>query len=101
MTIAGTSGGVKTGDRHGGPTTYAVAVTGMTISGTVIATIAAGVATDLAGNTNTASTSADNTVTWNRATHLGFQPAADGHGLPLDDQPGRDASRSSTTTGSS
>ena len=36
----------------------------MTTSGTVIATIAAGRATDLAGNNNTASTSTDNTVTW-------------------------------------
>ncbi len=44
----------------------------MTISGTVVATIAAGRATDLAGNSNTASTSTDNSVTWNRATHLGF-----------------------------
>ena len=44
----------------------------MTTSGTVIASIAAGVATDLAGNDNAASTSTDNTVTWNRATHLGF-----------------------------
>ena len=44
----------------------------MTISGTVIATIAATVATDLAGNNNAASTSTDNTVLWNRATHVGF-----------------------------
>ena len=36
----------------------------MTTSGTVIATIAAGVATDAAGNANAASTSTDNTVTW-------------------------------------
>ena len=35
----------------------------MTSDGTVIAAIAAGVATDAAGNTNTASTSTDNTVT--------------------------------------
>src|SRR5256712_7459760 len=37
----------------------------MTTSGTVVATIAAGVATDAAGNGNTASTSTDNTVTFN------------------------------------
>ena len=72
VTIAGTSGGTKTGTVSGGPTTYLVAVTGMTISGTVTATIPAGRATDLAGNNNTASTSTDNSVTWNRATHLGF-----------------------------
>ncbi len=72
VTVAGTSGGTKTGTVTGGPTTYLVAVTGMTVSGTVTATIPAGRATDLAGNNNTASTSTDNSVTWNRATHLGF-----------------------------
>ena len=36
----------------------------MTGDGTVIATLAAGVAHDAAGNANTASTSADNTVTY-------------------------------------
>ncbi len=45
----------------------------MTTSGTVVATIAASRATDLAGNNNAASTSTDNTVTWDRATHLAFQ----------------------------
>jgi phosphodiesterase/alkaline phosphatase D-like protein len=49
----------------GSGTTYNVAVSGMTGSGTVIATIAAGVAHDAAGNTNAASTSTDNTVTYN------------------------------------
>ena len=44
----------------------------MTISGTVVASIAAGVATDTAGNANVASTSTDNTVLWFRATHVGF-----------------------------
>ncbi len=73
VTITGTSGGAKTGAVSGGPSTYSVVVTGMTISGTVIANIAAGVATDVAGNANTASTSVDKTVTWNRATHLAFQ----------------------------
>ncbi len=72
VTVGGTSGGVKTGTVGGGPATYSVSVTGMTISGTVVASIAAGVATDLAGNANVVSTSTDNTVTWNRATHLGF-----------------------------
>ena len=48
----------------GSGTTYNVAVSGMTSDGTVIATIAAGVATDAAGNANAASTSTDNTVTY-------------------------------------
>jgi hypothetical protein len=46
-------------------TTFNVAVSGMTTSGTVIASLAANVATDAAGNGNTASTSTDNTVTVN------------------------------------
>ena len=64
ITFAGTAGGAKVGTVSGGPTTYTVTVTGMTTPGTVIATIAAARATDLAGNNNVASTSTDNTVTW-------------------------------------
>ena len=45
-------------------TTYDVAVTGMTGSGTVTATIPAGAAIDAAGNASQASTSTDNTVTY-------------------------------------
>ena len=48
----------------------------MTADGTVIATVAAGGATDAAGNANTASTTTDNTVTYDTT-------APDG-----DDQPG-------------
>src|SRR2546430_12439190 len=47
-----------------GPSTYTVAVTGMTTAGTVIASIPAGVAQDGAGNLNTASTSTDNSVSF-------------------------------------
>ena len=64
VTSRGTAGGTKTATVTGSGTTYNVAVTGMTTSGTVIASIAAGVATDAAGNGNAASTSTDNTVTW-------------------------------------
>src|SRR6266513_2780163 len=64
VTISGTAGGTKTATVSGGPTIYTVAVSGMTTSGTVIATIAAGMATDAAGNLNTASTSTDNSVTF-------------------------------------
>ena len=56
----GDHGGTVTGSG----TTYNVAVSGMTGNGTVIATVAAGVAQDAAGNANTASTSTDNTVTY-------------------------------------
>jgi N,N-dimethylformamidase beta subunit-like protein len=62
VTIGGTAGGTKTVTVSGGPSTYDVAVSGMTTAGTVIATIAAGVATDAAGNANLASTSTDNSV---------------------------------------
>jgi hypothetical protein len=72
VAVGGTSGGTKTGTVSGGPITFDVAVTGMTTSGTVVATIAASRATDLAGNNNTASTSTDNSVAWDRATHVAF-----------------------------
>src|SRR5262245_30032986 len=46
------------------PTNYTVSVTGMAGSGTVVAKVVAGAATDAAGNTSAASTSTDNTVTF-------------------------------------
>jgi LPXTG-site transpeptidase (sortase) family protein len=63
VTLSGTAG-ATTATVTGSGTTYNVAVSGMTGSGTVIATIAAGVATDAASNPNTISTSIDNTVTY-------------------------------------
>ena len=71
VTLSGTSGAttaVVTEISPNDGTTYNVAVSGMTSNGTVIAAIASGVATDAAGNGNTASTSTDNTVTLNNAT---------------------------------
>src|SRR5882672_6317395 len=64
VTISGTAGGTKTVTVSGGPSTYNVAVSGMSTAGTVIASIPAGVAQDAAGNTNTASTSTDNSVSF-------------------------------------
>jgi hypothetical protein len=64
VTIGGTAGGTKTATVTGGPSIYNVAITGMTTTGTVTASLAAGVASDAAGNANTVSTSTDNTVTW-------------------------------------
>jgi ELWxxDGT repeat protein len=49
----------------GSGTTYSVAVSGMTGPGTVVASIPAGVAHDVYGMANVASTSTDNTVTFN------------------------------------
>jgi CSLREA domain-containing protein len=66
VTLGGTAGAttaevLDSGDQ----TTFFVAVSGMTMNGTVVAGIAEGVATDAAGNPNTASVSRDNTVTFN------------------------------------
>jgi CSLREA domain-containing protein len=65
VTLGGTAGATTaevfdSGDQQ----TFFVVVSGMTTNGTVIATIAQGVATDAAGNPNTASVSRDNTVTY-------------------------------------
>ena len=59
-----TVGGTLTAAVSGSGTTYNVAVSGMTGTGTVIANVIAGAATDAAGNASLASTSTDNTVTF-------------------------------------
>jgi hypothetical protein len=63
VTLGG-SAGATTVVITGGPSTYNVAVSGMTGSGTVIVNIPSGVAADGVGNLNNASTSSDNTVTY-------------------------------------
>ncbi|HIK12454.1 MAG TPA: DUF4347 domain-containing protein [Oscillatoriaceae cyanobacterium M33_DOE_052] len=60
-----TAGGTLTPTISGSGTTYNVAVSGMTTSGTVVPSVIAGAVTDAAGNDNTASTSTDNSVTYN------------------------------------
>ncbi len=62
--VTGTAGGTKVVTVTGGPTSYNVAISGLTTAGTVIVDLSAGSATDAAGNANTASTSTDKTVTW-------------------------------------
>jgi hypothetical protein len=64
VTIGGTATGTKTATVTGTGPTYTVAISGMTASGTVTASIPAGAVIDAAGNPNAASTSADNTVTF-------------------------------------
>ncbi|MEK7785376.1 MAG: hypothetical protein AAB658_08135, partial [Chloroflexota bacterium] len=67
VTLSGTAGATTAVVSEIAPndgTTYEVAVSGMTTNGTVIASISGGVATDAAGNPNTASTSTDDTVTF-------------------------------------
>jgi hypothetical protein len=70
VSLSGTAGATTAEVSEVSPndgTTYRVAVSGMSGSGTVIASISAGVATD-GTNLNLASTSTDNTVTYNAAT---------------------------------
>src|SRR5207249_1535709 len=64
VVIGGTAGGTKTVDVTGGPSTYTVAVSGLTTGGTVIATIPAGGATDASPYTTLFRSSTDNTVTF-------------------------------------
>jgi hypothetical protein len=59
-----TAGGTLAAVVTGSGASYSVGVTGMTTPGTVVASIVAGAATDAAGNTSAASTSADNSVTF-------------------------------------
>src|SRR5207237_1405107 len=66
VTLSGTAG-ATTAIVSGSGTTYDVAVSGMTGNGAVIAIVAAGKAHDAAGNANTASSSVDNTVTFDIA----------------------------------
>jgi CSLREA domain-containing protein len=66
VTLGGTAGATTaevfdSGDQM----TFFVVVSGMTMNGTVVASIAPRVATDAAGNPNTASISRDNTITYN------------------------------------
>ena len=63
VTLAGTAN-ATTVVVTGGAATYTITVSGMTGDGTVITSIGAGVASDAAGNVNLASTSTDNTVTY-------------------------------------
>ena len=63
VTLSGTAG-ATTAIVSGSGATYNVAVSGMTSSGTVMATIPANVCTNTNGDQNQASTSTDNTVTF-------------------------------------
>jgi hypothetical protein len=68
VTLAGTAG-ATTAVVTGGPSTYNVAVSGMTTAGTVVASIAADRAlSTVGGHPSRASTSTDNTVTFRLAT---------------------------------
>ena len=70
VTLSG-SAGATAAEVSGSGTAYNVEVSGMTTSGTVIADVAAAVAHDAAGNPNLASTSSDNSITFNESTSPG------------------------------
>jgi len=99
MSLDGTAGATTAVVTEVAPndgTTYNVAVSGMTVSGTVIATVLAGVAIDTDGNGNTASTSTDNTVTWVADT---TSPDVNINEAETQDDPAaRSISRSSSTS---
>jgi hypothetical protein len=62
--LSGTAGGALTPAVTGTGPTFTVTVSGLTSSGTVIATLSASAAADLAGNPSAASTSSDNTISF-------------------------------------
>ncbi|MDT4892727.1 MAG: hypothetical protein QOE97_1762 [Pseudonocardiales bacterium] len=64
VTVGGTAVGTASVTISGSGPTYNVAVSGMTTSGTVSASIGAGKVHDANGTANSASTSTDNSVTW-------------------------------------
>ncbi len=67
VTLSGTAG-ATTGTVTGSGRIYNVAVTGMSQSGTVVATLAADLAQDASGNLNAASASADNSVSYDNVS---------------------------------
>jgi CSLREA domain-containing protein len=75
VSISGTAGATTASITQIAPndgTTYDVGLQGMTQSGTVIASIIASSTHDVAGNGNAASTSTDNTVTFNKDDFTAF-----------------------------
>jgi len=76
VTLSGAAG-ATTATVSGSGMTYYVAVSGMTGDGTVIASIASGVAHDAAGNGNEASTSTDNSVVYDKTPPVISCGAAD------------------------
>jgi hypothetical protein len=86
VTLTGTAG-ATTAAVSGSGTTYTVAVSGMAGDGTVIATVPAGVASDDAGNTNQASTSTDNEVSYDNTPPTVTINQAAGQGDPTNVSP--------------
>lgn len=76
VSLAGsTAGGTLAVAVSGSGDTYTVTVTGMTTTGSVVASIPGGGASDAAGNQNTDSSSTDNTVEFSNTGSIGFTQA--------------------------
>jgi LPXTG-motif cell wall-anchored protein len=75
VNLSGTVGGTLVANVSGSGSAYTVTVSGMTTNGTVIATIPADAAVSAAGIANTASTSTDNTVTWQQPVSSSPSPS--------------------------
>ena len=75
VSVTGTAGGTLSVNVTGSLNSYVVTVTGMTVAGSVIASIAAGAASDAVGNASVASTSTDNTVQFITNGTIGFTQA--------------------------
>src|SRR5438034_2590346 len=86
VTLGGTAG-ATTAVVTGGGTTYNVAVSGMTTNGTVLASLAAGVAHDAASNASAASTSTDNQVTYDATAPTVTINQAGSQGDPTNSSP--------------
>ncbi len=69
--VGGTAGGTKSVSLSGSGATYTASVTGMTTTGTVVLSLPAGAATGPGGRDSAASTSVDNSVTFNESRHPG------------------------------
>jgi VCBS repeat-containing protein len=88
VSLAGsTVGGTLTASVSGTETTYTVSVTGMDGTGTVVASVVAGAASDAAGNASAASTSTDNTVTFDNVAPTVTIDQAMGQEDPTNDSP--------------
>jgi hypothetical protein len=82
-----TVGGTLSANVTGSGATYTVSVTGMTGTGDVVASLAAGAATDSTGNTSLASTSTDNTVAFDNVAPTVAIDQAAGQADPTDGSP--------------
>ena len=80
--VIGGTAGATTAVVTGNGANYNVAVSGMVQDGTIILTVPAGVAADVVGNLNTASTGANNVITYDTVSPMVFLNRAAGQNDP-------------------